>query len=251
MIVKPDGTPLRTKVLVLVPTVSHDISASLAGFLSHLQVLNRTQGRYLFGHKIINGRSPVEFARNELSGVFLASDYDVAWFIDADAVPLEQTVNVLEVDADIVSGRMHSFQHRVGSDSARLHTCVFRRDAKGDLHAAMPGEGAEIESMDAAGTGCLVIKRAVLEDPRMRVGHVDGDDVPAIFRTVRAANGRQITGEDVDFTSRAVGLGYSLKVHWGAPCGHIKELNLDQIVEGVLVALTDQKESEPAPVLVQ
>jgi hypothetical protein len=76
-----------------------------------------------------------------------------------------------------------------------------------------------------------MIRRHVLEDPRMRCGASDPDGTPALFRMLQTDTGRITEWEDVDFTLRAHRLGYTVAVDLGSRCGHMKTVNLDAVAE--------------------
>jgi hypothetical protein len=61
---------------------------------------------YQFSITVAPEISPVHYARNLLVGIFLKeTNADFLWFIDNDMMPDESSLEILNTDADIASGR--------------------------------------------------------------------------------------------------------------------------------------------------
>ena len=223
------------------------MTISLHAFLMALYATHGDpQARFVFSHHILPGIAPVEFARNHLVQHFLErTRADYIWFIDDDVVPTATSAEMLKIDADIVSGRCWIWREDEHSGT-RFHVSSFQRDDHPPhrFRTVKPSDPDDvIKDVDAAGAACLLIKRSVFEDPRMRLDPVyttpegetksldDEPGPPAFFRTVQKPNGERYWGEDIDFVWRAKQLGYSAKVHLGASFGHIKEMDLGSVAE--------------------
>lgn len=194
----------------------------------------------------INQHSPVAFARNVLARRFVDDcTAERLLMLDADMLPTKSAYEMLKVDADIVSGR--AFVWDIAQGRRFLRPCLFRRsaDGKGFVNGTPPKAGeAALWEADAAGTGCLMVKRKVLEDKRLwldpkfegpegneRDANEENPEALPIFRTLWKPNGKPARGEDLDFTWRAKQLGYRIVAHWGAEFGHRKQVNLDEVAD--------------------
>lgn len=249
------STAVRVEhILVGVPSLSTNVTTALADYIFQLgSASSHAQSPYKFTPKFINGVIPVEFARNALVGEFLSGDYSRLWFIDADMLPRNSLPELLKVDADICAGRMFRFDHAnpMKGTTAGVAICAMNlvKEGKnvGKYKPIVPMHGEPmIQDVDTLGTGSMMIRRRVLEDHRMWIDGkyigIGGDErdcalkdddfrwSPPLFRTPRKANGAPIIGEDLDFCQRAHDLGYSIKVHLGAEVGHMKPVDLDQVV---------------------
>jgi GT2 family glycosyltransferase len=73
-----------------------------------------------------------------------------------------------------------------------------------------------ILEVTAAGTGCILIARRVLEHPDMKAPFRDGYDEYGI----------RVKGEDLDFCQRARAVGFKIYVAPLSVCNHFKEVGL-------------------------
>ena len=185
------------------------------------------------------GRRPVEFARNCLVKNFLASKASRLWMVDADMIPQPGIFNLLRVDADIAVPKMHAFKRRPETGEPYISTVGYKFNVNGDnrFNSLIPHESAAYD-VDGCGTGCIVIRRKVIEDRRLWADPdfdwygqrtLGADDAPPVFRATYKPNGEILRGEDLDYTWRAKQLGYTVAMHTGVNCGHAKTINLDDI----------------------
>lgn len=261
---QPHGLAPRNKqelIYVAIPTCSSRLTMGLIHFLSSLDRMSLDeQFPYAFCWRVMNGKRPVEYARNHLTRSFLElKQASRLLFVDEDMMPGPGALNILDVDADLVSGRAFGFDHKRVDPLTKkqlppgLKPCIFDLNPKtGRFHPKKPdfSKGQTVFDADASGAACLLIKRHVLEDRRMwlptkYVDHMgiakdhsdnefpegDEDWAPPIWRTIYRPDGRILRGEDLDFTDRARKLGYSLKAHYGANYGHLKEVDLDAVAD--------------------
>lgn len=227
MLVDVSGRQIKTRVMVCIPVATHWITSQLAMFLLYLErVGNDPRFPWAFEFTIINGRSPVPFARNELVSKFLATDCELLWFWDEDMLPRKECLQLLSVDADIACGPYDMLDLRAGDDtSSGIRTMVWKRQGNRFIHA-VPGPDP-VEDIDSAGTGNMVIRRKVFKEPRMLLDDAP-TDFPPFFRDVSLPNGRRVCTEDFDFCCRAKDLGYSVKVDWRCAAGHLKGCDIRQ-----------------------
>ena len=247
------------KVMVGIPTMSNRITVQVAGLLDLLRAAcYDAESNFDFRASIKYGLVPVEYARNAIVGESLRSDCNKLWFIDEDMLPDSSVARLLASPYDITCAQMYRFDHPnpEKGTTVGLGLCAMHRRSDNFYQPIMPEPGMPmVMEVDAVGTGCTVIDRAVLEDRRLWHdnvyttvkgetidGNVDtgeGEYAPAIFRFVRGPNGVPIMGEDIDFCERAKALGYTIAVDLAARCGHFKQINIDEA--GNLAAETVQR----------
>ena len=248
--------PKPVHVAICIPM---DDGMTNAGLMQYQQVLagwglNQKPRQYRFSLLVNTFMRPVEYARNLLVRDFLKTDAQYLWFIDADMIPTSSTTAIFEVDADMVCGRAHAFQdYPGGKTGVKISAHTKEKGSDLFLNILPKDDDLIVQDVEACGTASLLIKRHVLEDPRMHLptAYVDGDGVakdindekdkeswaPAVFRTLYKPNGMLIRGEDIDFTYRATQLGYSLKIHLGAEIGHYKKMDVDSVERAARQAL--------------
>lgn len=226
------------KVMVAVPTFEWTINTMLASFLMRLcSGALLSPAAFRFEAAFLPETYPIHYARNLLVGAFLESDCDALWFLDDDITPTDTSVRVLEVEADIVTGRAPVSRPGDEGFPVIAHAAFSERLADGSFRYAPRGK--EPSDVVAAGAGCLLVYRAVLADPRMRLDPVYDTAVgeprsladepgaaPAIFRMPSKPNGEPLSGEDMDFVYRAHRLGYRCMFHPAAEVGHLKRVDL-------------------------
>lgn len=229
--------------MIAIPTVSNQINSVLVEFLCWL-FAQSDRSRFIFDLTVIRQRFPHHYARNLCVRSFLMSDSEKLWFIDDDILPTATMLRVLEHDADIVSGLYHVLKMAQNETTYDPKPLLFRVSEQGHVagffHSSPPNENELVQEIDAAGAGCLLIKRHVLEDKRMWLSSqytaLDGQVhdylaenlpgnkkwAPPIFRHQWKPGGDELRSEDIDFVWRAKQLGYKAVGDFGARCGHLK-----------------------------
>jgi hypothetical protein len=228
----------REHILIIVPSLDHTVSASVAHLFSASQQKNGLPGKYLFSNATMAGLKGYDFARNCAVKKFLDSPCDRLWMIDDDIMPTLDVFGILDADADIVAPLMPTLKWDLAEKEFNFHV-AYAAGAYWDLNDLSTTTNIDISSggpvdVDMVGTGCIVIKRDVLEDPRMRYPSNDlgPDDPPAIFRYHRKSNGAPLSGEDEDFCVRARRLGYRVQLHTGIETGHLDFIDIAQAHSG-------------------
>jgi hypothetical protein len=212
----------RTPVILAMLTMRESTRIEIMDFLIHCLTENANpECPYAFGHIHVDNISPVAYARNQAVQSFrkVADKMPPTaklWWIDSDMVPPVNYREQLALDSDMGAGRAY------GIISHQLFTCIQRKGPDGRYHhLAVTPDSTEIATGDASGTGGLWVTKKILDDERMWLTP-EGD----VFRTLYHPNGQVEMSEDIDFTSRAVNLGYTLKAHMGCKWGHFKEVDL-------------------------
>lgn len=237
---------MRKELVVFsIPTVDGNISAPLMLFTRLCEKQSENPNvRWRFQTNIVEGYKPTEYARNRLVQRFLEDPEAVKmWFFDADVKPpIPQTMDLLGVQADIAAGIYPVWGSKPGEKPTCRWTAYDRKPGGKFFHMDVEGLERPFHAEGAA-TGCMIIHRRVLEDPRM---HLDGhfehpltgekgmlseDEPPAVFQWPRYPNGKTMMTDDFDFCYRARSLGYSLKIHPVVRCGHKKRVDLMDILD--------------------
>ena len=239
----------REKIVIACPTMNSMVNVGLMTFCIDLA---KNNDEYEFAVCIVDNAQPVAFARNKIVQLFLANyEADRLFFIDSDTVPPKNTLEMLKVDADIVSGLVpvwkggpskNGIEKGERTDGGALYFNSYRFVGEKDKYRPInPQVEATVEDVDACGCAAMVIRRHVLEDERLRrdgkFSDISGaqrelnpDEAPAIFEMKLKPNGEILLGEDMDFCFRAKNLGYSVKSYTGTVFGHLKTVNLAQMI---------------------
>lgn len=233
------------RIMIGIPSVGK-FSIDLHYFI--LEAMQRTLApgaRYAFAVQHVGNKRPIEYARNLLVGLFLKSRCDRLWFWDHDTVPDVTAWDLLGYDGDLVAGRYFIWNSPGPNTEPALMLSGYHRPDPERWSWNAVTDPKEIMDVDGAATGCMLIRREVLEDRRMWLGteyvnmsgeacdlateRADPEWGPPVFRTPRKPNGQEMTTEDLDFCWRAKQLGYSVKFAPGVAVGHVKEVNLDHV----------------------
>ena len=216
----------KERIAVRVPC-GWDISASLAVFLVNLTKLSyEPDCPYEFQIGIKQNFKPADYARNVCVNDILADPtLSRLWFIDADIMPKKECFLILGARDDIAGGTYELW----GADAkdkpvGATTTAYIECETGGWYPASVPGDG--FYEVGAIGTGMMMIRRRVLEDERMWIGGERG----AVFQNIYGPMKNIKVSEDLDFCRRARTLGYTVVAHGGIKVGHVKTVNVDDIV---------------------
>jgi len=206
-------------VFVGIPFIGHWLTAGIATFAEACGYQNALERDVRFTFRPLAGSSVisfnVEYMRNCLVGMARA-DPTVTdlMFIDSDTMPGPDAMNLLTLDADIVAGVYPIPDARFGQVWS-----VY--EAVGEKYRHMPTLPTAPFEAGGAGTGAMIIKRRVLDDPRLHFAPpVAG--VPCVFRTPRHPDGSVEYTDDLDFCRRARAAGYRIVVDPRVQFGHVK-----------------------------
>jgi len=157
---------------------------------------------------------PIDTARNETVQLFLdEDDGDYLLFLDTDMThPPDLPHRLVKHRLDLVTGRYNGRREP-------FHTIAMRKTGPG------PNDYQSIDKLvdplrgvvpiDAAGAGCLLIARRVLEDVRR---HVGADEW---FRYQDSPRGIRTVSEDMFFFEQARAIGHYAFLDCDAICGHV------------------------------
>ncbi|KKM67209.1 hypothetical protein LCGC14_1473410 [marine sediment metagenome] len=199
----------RPLVMIAVPTrgrICHEVVGALLSWTSDARV------RKLFLTQVGN---PCDAVRNLITERFLGSAAEFLITVDDDNPPLRNPIDLVFEDKDVVA-----LPTPIIWGGKRITWNIYKRTGE-NLYDTIPQpEGAQFVRVEAAGAGCLVIKRRVLES------------IPAAFScVVDATSGKIALGTDLAFSKRVTDAGFELWAHFGYCCRHIQSVDLWNLVE--------------------
>lgn len=229
--------PGRTHVMVAIPCTKASITIKIATLLCDCICEGvKTGGKYIFSFKFVNDYHPTEYARNVLCKHFLETNAKYIWFIDSDTMPSDNSLRLFEAieGADIFAGVYPIGRQDKGNRVLAVDWGMYKKAENSDYgHISLPLEAYqkdEIIDVDAAATGCMVIKREVIEH-FAKDAERDEDGTPAIFKWPKKCTGKSATSDDFDFCMRAKEAGFNIKVHTAIRWGHLKLKDLQDVYE--------------------
>lgn len=222
----------QKRVFIAVPTYSGSVSMGVADFVGRCKEAEcKYPNRFAFEWMYLPHVQPVEYARNALVSGFLRSElsrFDWIWFVDDDMRPPRNALDLLSVDAHIITGSTTGLVRNPGVPDLFIEPAFLRQD-----NAFMPiAPDATVTAplqIDACGTSFTLFHRDVFaktelpnDDPKFAEA-----GIRTFFRTQRATNGALLLSEDIDFTWRAKQAGFTVALHPGVKVGHGKLLDVN------------------------
>ena len=153
---------------------------------------------------------PCAHARNNIVKKFLASDNQCLLMIDEDVVPSQNPLTMIEFDKDIIVAPAPIYQYKVLWN-------IYRTDSKGFWVPVDLSKEKSLIEISAAGTGCILIKRKVLEV------------INAPFERIFNKDGTEKMGLDLSFCKKAKERGFKIYASIEHKCSHYKILDLKNI----------------------
>ena len=202
----------KPKVLMAVPNLG-EVHTSVVETTHELAKDSRVKMRVCFPAAM-----PLEVNRNRICKELLAGDDDYLLSIDSDNPPKKNPLDLLFLGKDIVGypTRMHSAQ------GALYNTFITNEDD--DYQAVYPvdfGSDSGLMKIGAVGTGCVLIKREVIEALW-----------PFPFELLLDETGtHKVLGSDLHFCKKARGKGFEIWAHFEYCCSHYKCADLDVLAE--------------------
>lgn len=154
---------------------------------------------------------PIANNRNTIVQKFLATDCDYLMMIDSDIVPPPNIMKLVDFDKDIITPLMFVYQ------KGELLPLFLKRHPDGIYDTDDYLEKTGLTEVAATGTGCMVIKREVLEK------------VKYPFRNEYDVDGIKTLGLDFNFCCRAKKLGYKIWVHLDYVASHHMTYDLKEL----------------------
>jgi len=150
---------------------------------------------------------PCAHARNNIVKKFLASDNQWLLMIDEDVVPFQNPLEMIEFNKDIVIAPAPIYQYKVLWN-------VYRTDAEGYWKSIEIEKEKGLIEIDSAGTGCILIKRKVLEV------------INAPFERIFNKDGIEKLGLDLSFSRKAKKAEFKIYASIEHKCSHYKTIDL-------------------------
>jgi GT2 family glycosyltransferase len=171
-------------------------------------------------HLSYSSIKPISNNRNTIVQKFLAiPDCEYLMMIDSDIVPPPNIMRLIDFDKDIITPLMFTRQ------KGELLPLFLKRDKDGIYSVDDYLNKVGLQEIDATGTGCIIIKREVLEK------------VNKPFENIYDKDGIKTLGLDLSFCQKAKELGYRSWVHLDYVASHYYTYDLKD-----LYYITVQKE---------
>lgn len=155
-------------------------------------------------------RSTIDSIRNRIVENFLSADATHLLMIDADVVPPEHALDTLLTDdKDIVVGVVPILKRDSDGRSKSIPNVCREGVAPNGDYGLVPYTDSGLKPVDVAGTGCMLIKRSVIETL----------DKP-LFRFPYDDRGIRTGGEDFEFCRKAKAAGFGVYADFDVICNH-------------------------------
>lgn len=162
---------------------------------------------------------PYENNQHHILRNFWEGNWNYWLSIDADNSPLNNPLDLVELDLDMV-GLPTPIWHWTGKSGERpIYWNAYDYDESTDAyreHSVREG----LQKVDAVGTGCFLMARRVAEHPDLQHG--------AFLRKLWP-DGTVNKGNDLSFCERARKIGFKIWCHYGYPCRHFQEIDLHEV----------------------
>lgn len=159
---------------------------------------------------VIIDRQRIDKCRNFFVKQALEGGFDYLFMIDDDnPIPPDTLEKLLEDDKDIITVPILS---RNPLEDGTHPLCAFYKEDRKIKKKTMPyytpikefKEEGDLHQIDAAGTGCILIKRKVLESMAKEY------EYPFEFGDITVEGQRRTMSEDAEFSERAVKQGFEI-----------------------------------------
>ena len=210
---KKKGGSKKINVFVALLNQGH-VSAGLEPQLyTWMQDLGK---KYNFKYTLRSNR-PISSNRNEIVRDFLETDCKFLVMIDDDNPPLKNPFKLLELNRDVVGvpipGRdwrgIHWHVYKIKEDNPKTGIVY-------ELHPYNKRKG--LQKVDAISTGCIVIKREVLEK------------IKRPFEDLFDEDGIIMSNDDMYFAHKCRKAGFQQWAHFDYYCSHYKTVDLLQML---------------------
>ena len=163
--------------------------------------------------------NPYENNLHHILNDFMADPFDFWLNIDSDNPPINNPLDLVALDKDIIGLPTPVWHFTDEKPGERPLYYNGYDSAKNAYKEHLPHEG--LQEVDAIGTGCFMIARRVFENEAMR---------KAPFQRQWNEDGTVHKGNDISFCERARAQYFSIWCHYGYPCMHFNELELNEVV---------------------
>jgi GT2 family glycosyltransferase len=170
---------------------------------------------------IVPTHNPYENNLHHIVNDFIGDNYDYWLNIDADNPPMNNPLDLIELDKDIIGcpTPVYHFTNKIKGERPwyeNAYTYVPEKDAYKEY---LPKQG--LQKVDAVGTGCTLIARRVFDHPEMRKG---------AFTRKLNPDGTVLKGNDISFCERAKEAGFDIFAHFDYRCQHFNEIEMHETI---------------------
>jgi GT2 family glycosyltransferase len=170
---------------------------------------------------IVPTHNPYENNLHHIVNDFVAGNYDYWLNIDADNPPMNNPLDLIELDKDIIGcpTPVYHFTDKIKGERPWYENAYTYVPEKGEYKEHLPKQG--LQKVDAVGTGCILIARRVFDRPEMRKG---------AFTRKLYSDGTVHKGNDISFCERARMYGFEIFAHYDYRCQHFNEIEMHEVI---------------------
>ena len=151
-------------------------------------------------------KKPIQENRNQIVKRFLETDKEYLLMIDSDIVPNKNPLDLIKCDKDVIGLLCPTWK----KDSV-IWLAMDKHKEKWKMSPKLNNKG--LNKIDAIGTGCILIKRRVLEK------------IQAPFNVIWNDDGTMKTGLDFAFCDKCKEEGFNIYFHSDYYCSHFMDFN--------------------------
>lgn len=182
-----------------------------------IQAMNKTPNvKLIWENPNKTWANPISSNRNKIVKRFLDTDCDFLLMIDDDVVPLHNPCDLVAANLDVVA-----MPALVRSAGQLLNWTAYNAHSDGVGYSAVDLDSIDdmldIVEVAIVGTGCILVRRDVLEN------------VKAPFHSEFDDDGIQTYGTDFAFCRRATKAGYKIHTTVHRRCEHFKVVGLSDV----------------------
>ena len=197
-------------VILTQGTIVAEMTTKIFQYLS--EYMDNDKYNIIFG---TSQRIIVDNNRNNIVKKFLENEWDYLLMLDEDNPPEKNPLDLLALNLDIVVCPTPMIRKDLNPP---ITFSVFDKVENGYKGLSYQG-GDKLQEIDAGGTGCMMIRRQVLEV------------IKAPFESDWNEDGTRGTGSDIKFCDKAKEKGFKVWAHWDYICSHYKRVNLLDILD--------------------
>ena len=179
----------------------------------------------------------IDYNRNTIVKMFLNSDNEYLLMMDYDNPCLKNPLDLLDLKKDIMIYPTLMFKTTDKGEPSINYNVFLKEKKMWRTQRMTPGK--PLMEYDAGGTGCILIKRKVLES------------LDAPFMSKLKKDGTRDVGSDLWFCKRAKDRGFHIWAHWGYACKHMKRIDLIDVgrlmlkplIEASIIKKAEDKEN--------
>jgi GT2 family glycosyltransferase len=170
---------------------------------------------------IVPTHNPYENNLHHIVNDFVAGGYDYWLNIDADNPPMNNPLDLIELDKDIIGcpTPVYHFTDKVKGERPWYEN-AYKYSPRDDAYLEWPNK-VGLQRVDAVGTGCMLMARRVFDHPEMRKG---------AFTRKLNPDGTVDRGNDISFCERARENGFKIWAHYDYRCQHFNELEMHEVI---------------------